>query len=151
MVYPEWLYTHEKNYLLKNPDAYEKRAREIALTWAKIAEEEKVDIFSPLNEPFLHIGYERTFAWHEDILPELRQVYHGLLAPRGFQAYHFEPDLGLIERADTQFDFTGWDLIGFDIFGRNTRNFNEFRKYLKAVISKATQIKEKTGAKGIIL
>lgn len=150
VIYPEWLYTHEKNYLLKNPGAYEKRTREIAIEWAKIAEEEKVDIFSPLNEPFLHIGYERTFAWYKDILPELRKVYHGLLAPRGLQAYHFEPGLDLIERADTQFDFSGWDLVAFDIFGRNTRNFDEFRKYLQVVIAKAWEIKEKYGAKGII-
>jgi len=150
VVYPEWLYMHEKNYLLKDPEAYEKRTREIAIEWAKIAEEEKVDIFSPLNEPFLHIGYEKTFAWYKNILPELRQVYHGLLAPRGLQAYHFEPGLGLIERADTQFDFSGWDLVAFDIFGRNTRNFDEFRKYLQAVIAKAGDIKGKYGAKGII-
>lgn len=150
VIYPEWLYTHEKNYLLKNPDAYEKRTREIVLEWAKIAEEEKVDIFSPLNEPFLHIGYEKTFAWHDDILPELRKVYHGLLAPRGLQAYHFEPGLGLIERVDAQFDFTGWDLVAFDVFARNTRNFDEYRQYLQAVIAKAQEIKNKAGAKGII-
>jgi len=150
VIYPEWFYTHEKNYLLKNPDAYEKRTREIVLGWAKIAEEEKVDIFSPLNEPFLHVGYEKTFAWYDDILPELRKVYHGLLAPRGLQAYHFEPGLGLIERADTQFDFTGWDLVAFDVFARNTRNFDEYRQYLQAVIAKAQEIKNKVGAKGII-
>lgn len=151
VVYPEWLYTHERNYLIKDSDAYEKRTWEIALTWAKIAEEEKVEIYSPLNEPFLHIGHQRSLAWYKEILPELRQVYHGLLAPRGLQAYHFEPDLGLIERPDTQFDFTGWDLIGFDVFARNTRNFDEYRQYVQAVIAKAEEIKEKTGDKGIIL
>jgi hypothetical protein len=150
VIYPEWLYTHEKNYLLKDPDAYYQRTQKIALEWAKIAEEEKVEIFSPMNEPFLHIGYEKTFAWHKEILPKLRQVYHGLLAPRGLQAYHFEPDLGLIERADIQFDFSGWDLVAFDVFARNTRNFDEYRQYLQAVIAKAQEIKNKVGAKGII-
>lgn len=149
-LYPEWLYTHEKNYLLKDSDAYEKRTQEIALKWAKIAEEEKVEIFSPLNEPFLHIGYEKTFAWHKEILPKLREVYHGLLAPRGLQAYHFEPELGLIERADTQFDFNGWDLVAFDIFARNTRNFDEYQQYVQAVIAKVQEIKNKVDAKGII-
>jgi len=33
--------------------------------------------------------------------------------------------------------------VAFDIFGRNTRNFDEFRKYLQAVIAKAGEIKGK--------
>lgn len=149
-LYPEWLYTHEKDYLLEDSDKYLIETKKIALDWAKIAEEEKVEIFSPLNEPFLHVGYEKTFVWHKDVLPELRKVYHGLLAPRGLQAYHFEPEIGLIERVDTQFDFSGWDLIAFDVYGRNTRNYDEFRQYLEAVIAKSLELKKKYNAKGIV-
>lgn len=149
-LYPEWLYTHERTYLVKNAEAYQQRTREIALRWAKIAKEEKVDIFSPLNEPFLHIGYEKAFKWYKDILPDLRKVYSGLLVPRGLQAYHFQEDIGLVERADTQFNWRGWDLVAFDVYGRNTKNFTQYRRYLRAVIAKAREIKKKFEAKGIM-
>ena len=54
----------------------------LALKWAGIAEQYGVEIFCPVNEPQL-LSYQNDndiSEWAQEILPELRAVYHGKLA-----------------------------------------------------------------------
>ncbi|MBI4168206.1 MAG: hypothetical protein HY515_04590 [Candidatus Aenigmarchaeota archaeon] len=73
---------------------------------AKIAEEENVEIFSPMNEPDYKVGTELSSTWGQKILPKVRAVYTGKVMWKGA--------LGLAEKKSI--NFTGYDILGFTSF-----------------------------------
>jgi len=54
----------------------------LVLRWASLAEQYGVEIFCPLNEPQLLFNSDEKEVsdWAQDILPDLREIYHGKLA-----------------------------------------------------------------------
>jgi len=47
------------------------------LHWAEIAEQENVELFSPINEPTAVLGVEDGIKWSENILPLVKQRFTG--------------------------------------------------------------------------
>ena len=75
-----------------------------SLEWARIAEEEQVELFSPLNEPNLIFGSDQlAFQWGKMILPKIRAVYSG------------EVVFKLADMVE-EGDFSGYDYLAFDVF-----------------------------------
>jgi len=81
--YPSLFSIGKQNYDI---DVLEPQLEEVALEWAKVAEEYQVEYFAPINE-YEHLmfsnGYDlndicsRTNAFYERITPKLREIYKG--------------------------------------------------------------------------
>ncbi len=71
---------------------------------AKLAEKYKVEIFSPMNEPDMKLGEEMASQWGQQILPVVKQYYHGKIL--------WKAAGGALDKYDT--NFKGYDIIGFD-------------------------------------
>ncbi len=89
-----------------------KNSEEVALKWAKIAEEYQAEYFAPQNEfngpirgNFAEKGAEEariTSEWHKEMLPKLKEVFTGKL-----MAKLDEPREGI--------DVSGYDYVGITI------------------------------------
>lgn len=94
----------------------------VIIELAKIAEEEQVEIFSPMNEPDYKLGINRCSEWGQEILPEIKKVYSGKILWNGSLARAF--DVG------KRIDFSGYDIVGFTIFPwRGLTNYNRKIKF----------------------
>jgi hypothetical protein len=153
VLYPEKIGGHEAyGQGLKDPEKYMRQIGDIAVDWAKLAQENKVELFSPLNEIFLFVGNEKAIQWYKDILPRVKAVYSGELAPRGLQFYDWDPLQGKpIERGLLDFDFTGWDYIASDFYCQHVDSFEHMKTCLLATINKSIELKDRYGAKGVFL
>jgi hypothetical protein len=68
---------------------------EVALEWAGIAEELKVELFSPACELNVFISWENNMRWHQEVFPKLRSTYHGDLVQKGelvWRKYGLSPE-----------------------------------------------------------
>jgi len=125
---------------------------EVALKWARTAEELKVELFSPACELNIFVDWENNVKWHKEILPKLRNVYSGEIVQKGelvWRKYKLSPEGDL-----TFYDhYAGWDYVNSDIYegDKGTRSFEDYRAYVKEVISELMKLKEIHGSKGIIL
>lgn len=81
---------------------------------AKLAEEYDVELFAPLNEPE-NIFHPNTGEWRQDILPKVKEVYHGEIFWSGGGVGL--PDKEAISRIPEQppGDFVGYDYIGLTL------------------------------------
>jgi hypothetical protein len=73
---------------------------------AKLAEEYNVELFAPMNEPEAVFGPSASADWGQEILPKIREVYHGKVVWKGAAT-------GDIQDAPT--NYSGYDYIGFSI------------------------------------
>ena len=154
VIYPERTGFHEAYGTgMKNPDKFLEEMKNLSLKWARIAEENDVEMFSPVNELFLWVGEKKANRWHEEMLPELKKVYNGYLAPRGLQFYYFDP---FSERPfaskNTEFNFSGWDYITSDFYCIGIEKAPTEENILKciiATINKSIEMREKYDAKGV--
>jgi hypothetical protein len=78
---------------------------------AELAEEYDVELFAPLNEPE-NIFHPNTGEWRQDILPKVKEVYHGDIFYSGGGVGL--PDKEAIAKIPEQppGDFVGYDYIG---------------------------------------
>jgi hypothetical protein len=155
ILYPERTGFHEGYGTgLKNLDRFLNSIENLSLKWAKIAEENEVEMFSPVNELFLWIGEEKANKWHEQILPKLREVYKGNLVPRGLQFYQFDPlSKKPFEMKNLEFNFSGWDYIASDFYCigvEQSFSMDNLRKCIIATLNKSIELKNKYKVKGII-
>ena len=116
----------EREKLPVNMEEFIRISHEIAIKWANISEQYGVEFFAPQNEfdvmasRFVNSNEERfnlTAAWHREILPDIRKVFHGKLIAKLADA---SPDMNL----------SGYDLIGITVFHGNL-DLEEFRKEVK--------------------
>jgi hypothetical protein len=119
-----------------NDPEYIDELYDVALHWAKIAEEEKVEFYSPLNEP------DATFAsldlvnqWIKKS-QDLRQVFSGNLVLKF-------ADVGpeKIEGID-EYDYLAFDIIWGDA------QYQELRDHLKMAVEKGNNLKRQYNLKG---
>lgn len=154
VIYPVRIVSHESYGAgLQNTEKVLQGIEEIALKWAKIAEQYEIEMFSPVNELFLWVGVQEANEWHENILPKLKKIYSGNLVPRGLQFYQFDPlSEKPFELKNTEFDFSGWDYIASDIYclGIESRHSEEnLKKCFSATLNKSLELKNKFNAKGV--
>ena len=109
---------------------------EISLYWAKIAEEEKVEFFSPLNEPnLMFVNEDLANQWIEKA-KDLKSVFFGNLVLKF-------ADIGP-EKIE---NINGYDYLAFDIMWGDAR-YQELRDHLKRAIEKGNNLKQQYGLKG---
>lgn len=78
---------------------------------AKLAEEHEVELFAPMNEPEVLFGPSASAEWGQEILPKIREVYHGKIVWKGGAVGDIHPDPGQPD----QTNFSGYDYIGFTL------------------------------------
>ncbi|MBO8183771.1 MAG: hypothetical protein H0Z28_13445 [Archaeoglobus sp.] len=112
----------------------------VVIHWAEIAEKEKVELFSPMNEPETFLGSEDGVKWSENILPKVKEKFRGDvivkfadIGPRDLENYG---------------DLTGYDYLAIDVYDNNPK---ELKERLRAeVIPRAKSLAEKYGMKGFV-
>lgn len=79
----------------------------VVVHWAQIAEEYGADAFLPILEPYkLAGGYDTASRWLQEILPQIKEVYHGpVWATDGMY------DIGMGRSIPTPYDYNGYDLL----------------------------------------
>jgi len=168
-IYPEY-FMRDKPFIdthrfelehgpVKDQEKFLKEATKTVLKLAKFAKENDVDMFSPWCEMNIFVDWEHTKRWYKEIVPKIREVYDGLLlTPKGeitWKKYKLEPE------GDLSFwDFEGYDFVGADVFDNDysfttypggCKNYQCYREYIRTLVSILEKLKEKSGAKGIIL
>lgn len=129
-----------------NLEKHLQNSEEVALKWAKIAEEYQTEYFAPQNEfngpirgNFAEKGAEEariTSAWHKEMLPKLKQVFTGKL-----MAKLDEPREGI--------DVTGYDYVGQTISHGNG-NLKNVRNHLITEYKVLKEIGEKSKARWLV-
>ena len=115
--------------ILENPDFWANLNRLIVEN-AKLAEKYGVEIYAPLNEPEVKFQNEpnRAWEWAQEILPQIKEVYHGKIAWKGdLSAQIDNPNFNL-----SKANFSGYDIVGFSISLRIPPE--EYRDYVDRVI-----------------
>ena len=152
-IYPEFLHTHHGEIPWgEDRDRFLERMKEIAIDWARFAEEEGVEIYSPTTALYSLVGQENEEKWKDEVLREIRKVYSGEISSRAFEFYVWNKYSNrLIERKNVEFNFSGYDYIGLDIFGNDITDWETFREYVRKNLGKAVELMKKYGVKGITL
>jgi hypothetical protein len=142
---------HEYGRGLKvDVDSLLRQAKEIALKWARIAEENGVEMFAPRKELQMLVGDRKALEWDDEILPELRKVYHGSLVRGAFSLYNWSKGKFVIPAEELPADMSGWDYLGVDLYGNRVNTFEEWAAYVKRFALKVQELKEKHGLKGAV-
>ncbi len=81
------------------------------IEYAKLAEEHEVELFAPMNEPEVLFGPSASATWGQEILPKIREVYHGDVIWKGGAVGDILPDPG----QPNSTNFSGYDYIGFTL------------------------------------
>jgi len=109
---------------------------EIASHWAKVAEKEKVEFFSPLNEPNLIFANENLANQWIEKAKQLKSFFSGNLVLK-------LADIG----PENIGDISGYDYLAFDIMWSDAR-YDELKNHLNIAVNKANNLKEKYNLKG---
>ncbi len=112
---------------------------------AKLAEEYGVEFFSPLNEPDC-IFWENTARWGQEILPRIREVYHGEIIWKGAIFCYDE-----ILSGDWPTDFSGYDYIGFSITPRAGMTLEKYPQFVDNVLDTVLGFAERDNVKGVMV
>ncbi len=106
----------------KIKDNFIKSVKTAIIHWAEIAEKEKVELFSPINEPTNVLGKKEGIKLVENILPEIKKKFKGKTNVKlfGIEIGDFSP-YGTI---------SGYDYASVNVYAIDTSN-KEFISYIQ--------------------
>jgi hypothetical protein len=131
---PEAIPENIREEVLKN---YEK----IVVDLAKIAEEENVEIFTPMDEPDYKLGVTRGSSWGQEILPKIKSVFSGKVLWKGSLSRAFENN--------QRINFSGYDIVGFTVFPLG--GLNNYSQNVEFYINKLNEWADDDGVKERII
>jgi len=157
LVYHERLGDHHAygHGLTGDIDSMLEQAKEIAVKWARIAEENKVEMYAPRKELQMFVGAEKALEWDKGILPEVRSAYSGILVQgipfmylwdRINKEVYLQEQVAAVETAD----ITGYDYLGIDFYGSDVDTFEELEAIYARFLLKTEELKQKFGVKGVV-
>lgn len=126
------------------------------IEYAKLAEEYDVELFAPLNEPD-EIFLEKTGEWRQEILPRIKEVYHGEIvwkgAGFGLPSETLSKEFLKKLSEEPPGDFLGYDYIGFSIaFIRDGgMTLEEYSEHIDNVLKYVLALAERDNCKGVII
>jgi hypothetical protein len=128
------------------------------LYWAKIAEEEEVEMFATANEPDRFTSKKEMSKWLQEILPKIKEIYYGKTVVGFYPSIHnhvveFESkvrDKLEIERM-LNINISGYDYIAPCGTPSGIDNIEEMHKLNQKVNEKLKEIYEKWKVKIIFL
>ena len=143
----------------KDQEGFLRNATEKVLEIAQFAEEEGVDMLSPWCEMNIFVGWGNSKRWAQEILPKIREVYSGMIAPpKGeitWSKYGLEDEGNL-----SYWNFSGYDWVWADVFDNDyhtdgldgsSKSYEDYRRYIRKLLEYLEKLKNESGARGIIL
>jgi hypothetical protein len=129
-------YYHPSYELIKQFD-------DAIIKWAEIAEEYGADAFLPVLEPYKLAGdYEVASRWLQEILPQIREVYHGQV-----WATDIMYDIGQGLSVPCPYDYSGYDfLVSGPPAGR--KDANDWERMIEVFIDKGIEYVSDYSLKG---
>ncbi len=105
---------------------------EEVVKWAKFAEENNVEMFAPGFEMSLMLNQTEAKEFYEEILPKIKEVYHGKVA---FAEIPYDQRFIYLDEHNV---FRGYDCVGITVFPwedyngtHDMRGFEDLRKHLE--------------------
>jgi hypothetical protein len=115
---------------------------------AKIAEKHEVEFFAPMNEPEVLFGPSASADWGQEILPRIKEVYHGKIIWKGGGPGDIEPDPGNPNRTN----FSGYDYLGFTLgIGSGPTTLEMFSQNVDHQLDAMLGLAERDGVKGVMI
>jgi hypothetical protein len=125
------------------------RLTNLSLDLAKFAQENNVEIFTPMVEVHQWVGWKRSSQWHQEILPKIRKIYKGELMVtyqnfldligRELQGKEISED----EKYWKDFNYGGYDFVGPNM---NANHVNDWET-LETVVRKTMDFSEEVAEK----
>ncbi len=121
------------------------------LKWAGMAEQKQVELFAPLDDYNLVLGTDKGDAWSKQILPQIRQHFHGLIAAKVVPDVGAPPPPGAPHDFE-RLDYRGYDYLMLDIYPTGTV-FDQtgFTAYVDDLMKRANAIVKRDGLRGVIV
>jgi hypothetical protein len=117
------------------------------IEYAKLAEEHQVEFFAPMNEPEVLFGPSASATWGQEILPKIREVYHGKVIWKGGAAGDIEPPPG-----QPGPNFSGYDYVGFTIgAGSGTQTLEDFSQRVDYWLETILEYAERGNCEGVMI
>jgi len=116
---------------------------------AKLAEEHEVEFFAPMNEPEVLFGPSASAEWGQEILPKIREVYHGNVIWKGGAVGDILPDPG----NPNPTNFSGYDYLGFTLgLESNTgMTLEDFSQRVDHALDTIIGLAERDNCKGVMI
>jgi len=128
------------------------RAKEIAIRWAEIADNNGVEIYAPRKELQKFVGQKKALEWDDEVLPELRSAYGGNLV-RGALVDFAKWDKSarcVWQGEELPSSFAGWDYLGVDFYGSDTDTFEDLAAMYAWFVNKVVELKTQNNLKGVV-
>jgi hypothetical protein len=134
------------------------------LEWAEIAERYGVELFSPMHEQGGVLGfeilqdrgslsgYEKASEWGQEILPGIKERYHGKLIWNGGFGPLLTAELHERGHDELYINFTGYDYIGFTAYPASlpSKGPEGYREWVSQTIDLLSRWAERDGCDGVM-
>lgn len=118
------------------------------IEYAKLAEKYEVELFAPMNEPEVLFGPSASATWGQEILPKIREVYHGKIIWKGGAPGDIEPDPGNPNLTN----FSGYDYLGFTLgIGSGPGTLEMFSRNIDNELDTMLGLAERDNVKGVMI
>jgi len=115
---------------------------------AKLAEEHEVELFAPMNEPEALFGPSASATWGQEILPKIKEVYHGEIIWKGGSIGGIQPH-PMPKPAPT--NYSGYDYIGLTVSRGLGATLEEFPQYVDYALDTFLGFAERDNCKGVMI
>jgi hypothetical protein len=116
------------------------------IEYAKLAEKYGVELFAPMNEPEALFGPSASADWGQEILPEIREVYHGKIIWKGGSINDMQPP-----GQSDQTNFSGYDYVGFTISVGGIKTTEEFSQRVDYALDAIVALAERDNCEGVMI
>ncbi|MFA6001923.1 MAG: hypothetical protein WC828_07395 [Thermoleophilia bacterium] len=124
---------------------------EDTIRWATTAEQTQSELFSPLSQINLALGTEAAGRWSAQILPQIREIYHGNIVAMVVPDLAGPPTMGAPHDFE-RLNYTGYDYLMVDIFPvEDPFNQERFEIQVNDVIVRAIAVAQRDGLKGVMI
>ena len=118
------------------------------IEYAKLAEKHEVELFAPMNEPEVLFGPSASATWGQEILPMIREVYHGEIVWKGGAPGDMQPDA----RNPNPTNFSGYDYLGVTLgVGSAPISLENFIENIYNSMKVIHGFAERDGVKGVMI
>jgi len=114
---------------------------------AKLAEKYGVELFAPMNEPEVLFGPSASADWGQEILPKIREVYHGKIIWKGGALGDMEISPG----QPSVTNFSGYDYLGFTIGVGSGNTLEDFLRSIDYTLDRVLYLAERDNCEGVII
>lgn len=123
-----------------------------AVKWADTAEKEQAELFAPLDDYNLVLGTAGANNWSKQVLPLIRQKYHGPLVAKVVPDLSGQPPAPGVPHDFEALDFHGYDYLMLDIYPCGAKfDQKAFSAYVEDVLDRAAAVARRDGLKGVMI